>query len=147
MSRYQPVAVYCIAEIISSNPLRFDHFKIGVSSNLRSRLSSLQTGNPRPLAVIIADWFRGVGDARLVERRAHEYLAAESAVGEWFSYRDGDGGCPFEAMAIAASCLPYVPASDSYYTHDESSFNPVLLATPQRYPGLARPSNRGSALQ
>lgn len=142
MGRNKQIAVYCIAEIVCEKPLEFDLFKIGVASDPRKRLASLQTGNPRRLALIIVDWFRTRGDALFVERRAHDHIKEHARVGEWFAFNGGEGGCPFEAMAIAASPLRYGPASDLYYDYDSDQY---LLKQPTHYNEVAaRPQFMGA---
>lgn len=137
------VAVYCIAEIEDDvRPLDFSRFKIGVASNPCKRLSSLQTGNPRRLALIIVDWYRSRLDASIVERRAHEYLIKHGCRGEWF---DGSG-CPFEAMAVAGSVTSYIPSSDAYYDFEyaDGRLEYSLLDKPQHWPGRgSRAPDRG----
>ncbi len=57
-----------------------DHIKIGRSNNLKNRIASLQTANPKPLKVL------GVkrGAETTVERELHERFSAMRGNGEWF---------------------------------------------------------------
>lgn len=55
-------------------------FKIGFSLNPQLRLRKLQTGNPRPLA-LVSTW---PGDA-VLERLLHEHFAEHRGEGEWFA--------------------------------------------------------------
>ena len=67
--------VYCIQEG-DGGP-----FKFGFASNLASRFSGIQTGNPRVLHL------RGaVPGGRKVEGDIHSKLFAHRVRGEWFSY-------------------------------------------------------------
>lgn len=136
--REKSVAVYCIIEIESVAPVEFRYFKIGVAANPSSRLRELQTGSPRPLALLIADWFNTRGEAARVERRAHQYLAEYTARGEWFRHVPEEHGCPFEALSIAGRHVPYFPASDLHYDNPAPSYNLHLISPPQHYPGKTR---------
>lgn len=74
--------IYVIAES------QFGPVKIGRSMSPRSRLSSLQTGNPRPLELAGA-WMIDDGEAQRAEMTMHAELMAQNGVkliGEWFDY-------------------------------------------------------------
>ncbi len=68
-------AVYTISE----GPL--GPTKIGITVTDRSRMKSLQTGNPRPLT---PGMILPCKHARNIERRVHELLAPYRLSGEWF---------------------------------------------------------------
>ena len=57
--------------------------KIGVSFNVKRRLSQIQTAQPRPLK-IVAVYPVPASLARTVERRAHHHYRRNHMSGEWF---------------------------------------------------------------
>jgi hypothetical protein len=60
--------------------------KIGFSSNVEQRLTTLQTGNPERLRVHHKIEIEGgEGRARLVERMIHKQYSHKRVNGEWFS--------------------------------------------------------------
>lgn len=63
------------------------YYKIGVASDVESRLAQLSTGNPFPLEVKIVYEF---DNAEIVERAIHQKLKNKRVRGEWFelSYED-----------------------------------------------------------
>jgi hypothetical protein len=70
------------------------HYKVGVSSNVSSRVRALQNSNPKPISVVTT---RLVDDAYRVEKDIHEFLANRH-VGdgrEWFELT------PEEALDMA----------------------------------------------
>lgn len=60
------------------------HFKIGITNNVGARVSSLQTGNPRPLEVHYFTSFPDRIIALEIEQRVHQILDAHRVSGEWF---------------------------------------------------------------
>lgn len=57
-----------------------DYVKFGITtSDINSRLSSLQVSSPYPLHLVCL-----VSGDRFLEKRIHEYLAPENQSGEWF---------------------------------------------------------------
>lgn len=67
--------------------------KIGWTSNLRERLSSIRCGSPEEISVL----WKAPGDFA-VERYLHKRFAALRIRGEWFDFGDGD---PIEALTAA----------------------------------------------
>lgn len=59
--------------------------KIGYTSDLKARLSMLQTGNPEPLRVHHAIEVPNEDRARRVERKIHSELSYKRVLGEWFN--------------------------------------------------------------
>lgn len=57
--------------------------KIGRSVSAKSRLASLQTGNPRPLELVEA-YTMAADTVILAEEYLHEELEHSALVGEWF---------------------------------------------------------------
>lgn len=71
-----------------------NHYKVGVSTNVKSRVSTLQNSNPKPISVVTT---RLVNDAYRVEKDIHEFLS-DRHVGdgrEWFELT------PAEALDMA----------------------------------------------
>jgi hypothetical protein len=61
-----------------------DAYKIGIASDVRSRIASLQTGNPYKLE--LADCY-SFPNAEVVERALHVKFDGVRMVGEWFRLR------------------------------------------------------------
>lgn len=61
-----------------------DRQKIGYTSDLKARLSMLQTGNPEQLKVHHAIEVPDEERARKVERKIHQELSYKRLKGEWF---------------------------------------------------------------
>lgn len=59
-----------------------EYCKIGVASDVRSRLATLQTGNPNAL-VVVSCW--EFPNAEVVERCLHQRFDSVRKRGEWFS--------------------------------------------------------------
>lgn len=131
--RNRRVAVYCIAEIISADPLHYRYFKIGVAGDPRTRLSTFQTGNPHRLSILLVHWYRSLADARAVERSAHSYLKTQAVRGEWFKFGDI---CPFEALSVAECGLSYHGEPNVYTDHVAPQYYPILLQSPYQGWGL-----------
>ena len=64
------------------------HLKIGHGKSPKSRLSQLQTGNPRPLFIVYTKSYDSKKDAYRIEKCLHTRLRHYSLKGEWFEYRD-----------------------------------------------------------
>lgn len=62
------------------------YFKIGISSDVRSRLQTLQTGNPFKLSVLFKIKVFSREDAIVLERGMHNKLWEIRLEGEWFSF-------------------------------------------------------------
>ena len=91
-----------------------DRCKIGITRNLKSRLSSLQTGSPWRLTVehLVATGCEKI--ARSVEHSAHRKLADKALIGEWFNVKP----------ATAASLI------DQIYKNTTSGPAPMLPVKP-----------------
>lgn len=74
--------IYVIAAIDRDLPV--SPCKIGITSNLPSRMSSLQTGNPKKLEIIAALPIPDRRVVELVENALHEIFDEFRLVGEWF---------------------------------------------------------------
>lgn len=71
------------------------HYKVGISSNVMSRLKSIQTGNPNKVLVVTTNL---VKDAESLEKALHKWLGEYKADGgsEWFVLTDN------QALGLAA---------------------------------------------
>lgn len=87
--------VYVIGE--AGSPI----VKIGMTKTPTERLVSLQTGNPRPLAIL----WTGEG-SRALEDYLHTAFAVFRIRGEWFDFGAID---PVEAVREAVSTAPSLP--------------------------------------
>lgn len=61
-----------------------DFIKIGVADRPQSRVSCLQTGNPRQISLHVTYPFPSREQAMQAERKMHEMFERTRAVGEWF---------------------------------------------------------------
>lgn len=84
--------IYVIAENYSN------FIKIGVAENVRSRVNSLQTGNPRPLTARYSRLMPCKRSARYLERKMHALLRERRVGGEWFDYSYHDAIVALEDM-------------------------------------------------
>jgi Meiotically up-regulated gene 113 len=74
--------VYVICHLDGKEPV--GPVKVGIGIDPRSRLGSLQIGNPRRLAIWATFLTPEEMSATLIERTVHERLANNSLSGEWF---------------------------------------------------------------
>jgi hypothetical protein len=63
-----------------------NHYKIGITSNLKSRLSQIRTVEPRALLL----HFFGADDALRAERILHKNYISKNVGGEWFNLSISD---------------------------------------------------------
>ena len=78
--------------------------KIGIATDPRARLATLQTASPLKLK-IHASVAVPFGAAHAVERRTHEALRAARANGEWFEIAPAEAATAVRAAAAACSAL------------------------------------------
>jgi hypothetical protein len=69
---------------IVGNPHLPSSVKIGITNNLKTRLSALSTGNSEKLSILHNWKLPTITDARNVERLAHGRLSQYRLSGEWF---------------------------------------------------------------
>lgn len=95
--------VVCYAEL--SGPC-----KIGMTENPRSRLRSLQTGNPQTLR--FSELWGGMtrDGADFAEKYLHRWLSGRRLAGEWF---DGDPEFITQHAGFVISCMAAAAAGDS----------------------------------
>ena len=91
--------------------------KVGLASNVQSRLSALQTGNSHTLALV-----GSYPGTYAEEYAAHEALADYRVRGEWYS------SCP-EALEIINNLIAFPP------TPDQSELDRLSAAQEKRGPG------------
>lgn len=60
------------------------HVKVGISSNPKSRLASLQTGSPYEITIAMLWAFNSRNDAASLEREFHIRNSSARLSGEWF---------------------------------------------------------------
>lgn len=82
-----------------------DHIKVGKANNPESRLSSIQTGNPLPCALIHAASVPG-SMVYQAEKLAHDRLAAHRKAGEWFVAPQAEVVAAIDAAILEASERP-----------------------------------------
>lgn len=89
-----------------------EHYKVGVAADVKSRLGSIQTGNPLKLQVVCT---RLVDKAEVLERQLHEYLAKHVATGgrEWFKLTHEQA---IEVCTLIYSPPKLVPIKDKIAT-------------------------------
>ena len=62
--------------------------KIGMTGNLKQRISSIQTGNPEPLSLeFVVDIYATRRKVIQIERSMHEWFDKDRKAGEWFYRR------------------------------------------------------------
>lgn len=91
--------------------------KIGITTNLKSRLSGLQTANPYKLELLAWSLPMKAWRARLAESGVHEVLQDARITGEWFRCNAttavecmaGTGGIEIDR---ASPVLPYDPSAE-----------------------------------
>lgn len=59
--------------------------KIGITMNLRNRLTAVQTGCPLPVEYVCVSGPMSRTEARALEAGLHEHFALRRMEGEWFS--------------------------------------------------------------
>lgn len=100
-----PLNVYVVAR--ADGPC-----KIGMSDNPQKRIGALRGG--RTKLTIAGTYPRQDGDARLVERVAHQLLAAKHLGGEWFDVTEAQAiGAVQEAIRLVDCGDPAIHAPES----------------------------------
>ncbi|MEU8842695.1 GIY-YIG nuclease family protein [Streptomyces roseus] len=105
--------------------------KIGISKDVRKRLSTLQTGCPHPLVVLLD--IPGGAD---LEARLHKHFAARRRSGEWFDFTGVDPVAEIRAAVARRrqSAAEWTP-SPSYVKADPPAQH---VTPPQDVPPLKR---------
>lgn len=72
--------------------------KVGVASDIKSRLNTLQVGNPDELKLKYVMYFSSIDEAYYMENECHHALTTKNVRGEWFEEKAVDdyikGKCP-----------------------------------------------------
>lgn len=61
------------------------HIKIGVATNVKTRIAQLQTANPMKLDYYYGMHVKTVDDAYEIERELHSKFSKDRLMGEWFN--------------------------------------------------------------
>ncbi len=72
--------MYCLYLITDG-----EHTKAGITNDPKRRLGMLQTGNPKPLSILLTCPMRNEEDARRLEKAVHDKYSAYRMMGEWFN--------------------------------------------------------------
>lgn len=83
------MVVYFVTELDNSLAGKF-HVKIGRSRALERRISNLQTGNRRKIALMGQIRTASVSEDRAIEQRLHSVFEHKLDTGEWFSLSPDD---------------------------------------------------------
>lgn len=98
-----------------------DHVKVGRSDNPTTRLSSLQTGTTKKLALLHQF---GCARPKLVEARVHEELSDRRVTGEWFLVS------PEEAIAAISAAHIAIGEGEPEPPADSPIIDEIRLAAP-----------------
>lgn len=73
--------------LIQSGKAKNDPVKVGFSKKPEARLKALQTGNPKPLKLIMKIECKTEGHAKRLEKSLHEMLGKQNIHLEWFKLK------------------------------------------------------------
>lgn len=104
--------------------------KIGIATDVQSRLSALKTASPWPLSLAAAVEVES-GSAELLERSSHEALASFRMAGEWFSCSASEA---IEAVRNAADSLG-LDVKDYDAPEKRKRYGTKTKAVSVRFPG------------
>ena len=91
--------------------VKYDEFyKIGVTTRLKTRLSTIQTSLPKPLALTYKTEYLYYELAYAIENELHKFFCQKHAMGEWFELDDLD---LVEAINICKSMIRFYQKSIS----------------------------------
>jgi hypothetical protein len=82
--------------------------KVGMSKSVAGRLETISIHNPHCRLVHKVE----VGNARIVEKRAHKTLKAHARGHEWFAITPADARAAIDEAALWGSQIPPSPVSD-----------------------------------
>lgn len=108
-----------------------EFYKIGVANDVKSRLASLQTGNPIQLSIVTCF---GFNNAEVVEKSLHQRFELSRQIGEWFILTDTEikllfdlcrnlGGKEFNFNGISTTQDEVEEAEEVQESDDEENFN------------------------
>ena len=72
--------------------------KIGFTNNLKTRLRTIQTGNPERIKIHYSIEFKTEKDMRAAEKKIHRTLAHKRKKGEWFDILPEDAKLELEHL-------------------------------------------------
>ena len=112
------------------------HQKIGIAASVKSRLSSLQVGNPNELT-LIAEYFTKKRSASQIEKVLHEKYKDNWKLGEWFEMnitasefevtcKEADEGRVYFGDVVGTTCVVCKSPADGYDTQKEGLY-PMYL--------------------
>ena len=111
--------------------------KIGISKNIRSRFSALQTDSPEELTIEYILWcLDGKNVAIDIEQKCHEVIGGYHSHGEWFYVPP-----KFAIEKIEDIRDRFYPKREKFYTHQE-----FIEKTTDRAKILAESANRRGGL-
>ena len=87
--------MYCLYLITDG-----EHTKAGITNDTKHRLGMLQTGNPKPLSILLTCPMRNAEDARRLEKAVHDKYSAHRMMGEWFNPINKKKRAPMSWAAI-----------------------------------------------
>jgi hypothetical protein len=67
-----------------------EYYKIGITSNIKDRIYTLQSSNPYKLKIIFLKKFRTRKTVRLNEVKLHHHFHDKRGMGEWFKLNSDD---------------------------------------------------------
>jgi hypothetical protein len=111
--------LYVIA--VECNEFLIGPSKVGISTSPESRLRSLQTGNPEPLAIAYWFPFEDDRDASTIEALFRDKHAHQSLVGEWFDIDPKDA-----SLALCRYIIDYLCKKGSRNTSTPDHIRLVL---------------------
>jgi hypothetical protein len=98
MSELQETYVYVIAHKDDDGAFSAP-VKVGITRALEGRVSTLQTGNPKPLELVFGFVAPTLDIAAALEASFHEIAKAKRLTGEWFDMS------PRDALGLLYSCF------------------------------------------
>lgn len=117
----------CYVYVISSDSA----IKIGVTTNIQSRLASLQTANPEPLTVACAIRCVDESAAHALEKHLHNRYRAFKLKGEWFDipphFVTGDIQFALNVLGLIESVQYQTIKEDKKRTTKQVRYTPEII--------------------
>lgn len=85
-----------------------DHFKIGITNDLKKRMSNFATGNPQNLKI---EYFVATKHYKSLEKHFHEIFKENRTKGEWFNFNETE-------FRDLESHLVVLHRSKEFFVHD-----------------------------
>lgn len=96
--------------------------KVGITNNLGSRLSAIQTSCPFPISLVHSLNFQRRSMARHVEKGFHQVQSSSRAYGEWFDME------PLKALSILCLMVRVVLHANGVASEDEKEIVEIFNA-------------------